>query len=153
MEQNSSLFGIGIDNISKSHLSEAARWARFLAICGFVMIGMMLIYGLLVSIVSSDLSKLDNDDVVNKNNKMQSVLGIVMFIVLAVCALLAFFPCLLLLRFANKIKRALESDDQSELNSSFMNLKILYRYLGIFAVIGLAFMVLSMSLVLTEGAL
>jgi hypothetical protein len=31
-DQSSSLFGLSIDPAAKSHLSDAARWAKFLAI-------------------------------------------------------------------------------------------------------------------------
>jgi len=44
--QNTSLFGLGIDPTAKAHLSEAARWARFLAIVGFVLIGIIVLVGL-----------------------------------------------------------------------------------------------------------
>jgi hypothetical protein len=38
MEQNQgpSLFGLEIDAAGKSHLSETARWAKFLAIAGMI---------------------------------------------------------------------------------------------------------------------
>jgi len=151
-DQNTSLFGLGIDPISKSHLSETARWARFLAICGFILIGLMLIYGLVFSIFFSEiLDKRSRYESYSANN-LRNAFSVVMFIFYAVCAILAFFPYFFLLRFANKMKAALESDDQTELNSSFMNLKILYRYLGILTIIGMAFIFLGIiSLIITAG--
>ena len=147
-DQNTSLFGLGIDPAAKNHLSEAARWAKFLAICGFIMLGMMVIYGLLISVVFSQFTRYE--DTYSSRN-IKNTLGAIMFVFYTVCALLAFFPYLFLLRFANKMKRALESDDQAELNNSFMNLKILYRYLGILTIIGLAFMLLGiLSTVITS---
>lgn len=148
--QNISLFGLSIDPTSKSHLSEAARWAKFLAICGFIMLGLMIIYGLLMALVFAQFSKFEDT---YQSNEIKSTLGIVMFIFYTACAVLAFFPYLFLLRFANKMKRALESEDQAELNNSFMNLKILYRYLGILTIIGLAFMFLGiLSMIISSAA-
>jgi hypothetical protein len=40
--QESSLFGFGIDQSSRAHLAEAAKWAKFLAIVGFVMCGLIV---------------------------------------------------------------------------------------------------------------
>lgn len=150
-DQDNSLFGLGIDHISKSHLSEAARWAKFLSICGFIMIGLMMIYGFAMAILLSQIPDYDDN---YRSNDLRNMLGVVMFIFYGVCAILAFFPYLFLLRFANKMRRALDSDDQSELNNSFMNLKILYRYLGILTIIGLAFIFLGLiSVFLTAGKL
>ncbi|MES1219129.1 MAG: hypothetical protein ABUT20_26725, partial [Bacteroidota bacterium] len=58
MEQNqeSSLFGLTIDQESKSHLSEAARWARFLAIVGFVICGLIVILGIFFGSIFSSMS-------------------------------------------------------------------------------------------------
>ena len=149
--QNTSLFGLNIDPVSKGHLSEAARWAKFLAICGFIMLGLMLLYGFLMFLFFVQFSKLEDT---YQSNEIKNTLSAVMFIFYLVCAVLAFFPYFFLLRFANKMKRALESDDQSELNNSFMNLKILYRYLGILTIIGLAFMFFGIiSMIISSASL
>lgn len=152
MEQSTSLFGLGIDNTSKSHLSEAARWAKFIAICGFILIGLMILYGIGMAMF---FLQFQYDDNRYGSNEMKNFAGVVTFIIFGACILLSFFPYLFLLRFANKMKRALESEDQSELNASFMNLKILYRYMGILTIIGLSLIILSIisifSTVLTLG--
>ena len=152
-DQNTSLFGLGIDNISKSHLSEAARWAKFLAICGFIMLGLMVIYGIVVSIVFANmLGTMDQYDRTYRSNDMKSTLGIGMAVFYIICAVIAFFPYYFLLRFANKMKVALYSNDQATLNDSFMNLKILYRYMAILTIISLALIVFGLfSLVVTAG--
>jgi hypothetical protein len=141
MEQTTSLFGLGIDTIARNHLSEAARWAKFLAVCGFILIGLMVLYGMAMVMFFTQLPDYDDS---YRTNETKSLLGIITSVIFAACILLAFFPYLFLLKFANKMKRALESDDQSELNASFMNLKIPYRYMGILTIISLAFIVLSL---------
>ena len=147
-DQNISLFGLGIDNISKSHLSEAAKWARFLAICGFIFLGLMIIYGVAMSFLivnmANTMSQVDSSP---SENSLQSMMRIGMVIFYIVFAVIAFFPYYFLLRFANKMKAALISNDQDALNGSFQNLKILYRYMGILMIISLvliAFGILSM---------
>ena len=51
MEQSHSqeLFSLQIDPLTKSHLWETARWAKFLSIVGFVLCGLILIGGLFFS--------------------------------------------------------------------------------------------------------
>ncbi|HEV3323949.1 MAG TPA: hypothetical protein VG052_00040, partial [Puia sp.] len=50
----SSLFELSIDHESHSHLSETARWAKFLAIVGFVSCGIIVIVSFFIgSILAS----------------------------------------------------------------------------------------------------
>ena len=143
-DQNISLFGLGIDNISKSHLSEAAKWARFLAICGFVLLGLMVVYGIVMSFVIADMAgAMSQYDSTYSANSLKNIMGIGMIIFYIICAVIAFFPYYFLLRFANKMKAALVSNDQDALNGSFQNLKILYRYMGILMIISLVFMIFA----------
>ena len=144
-EQNS-IFGLSIDQIGKTHLWDAARWARFLAVCGFVLLGLMIIYGIAMSVMFANMmSAADNWPPGYERSGMGSAMGLGMGVGMAVfyviCAALAFFPYLFLFRFATKMRNALLSTDQSILNESFKNLKILYRYMGILTIIGLVFMV------------
>jgi uncharacterized membrane protein YjgN (DUF898 family) len=147
-DQNTSLFGLGIDNISKGHLSEAAKWAKFLAICGFIFLGLMVVYGIVVSFVVVKMANtMSRFDTTANENSLKNMMGIGMIIFYLVFAVIAFFPYYFLLRFANKMKAALISNDQDALNGSFQNLKILYRYMGILMIISLvliAFGILSM---------
>ena len=147
-DQNTSLFGLGIDHISKSHLSEAARWARFIAICGFIFLGLMVIYGIVISFVFANMtSKMNEFDNGSNARDLSNMMGVGMIIFYIICAVISFFPYYFLLRFANKMKAALISNDQETLNSSFQNLKILYRYVGILMIISLvliAFGIISM---------
>ena len=147
-DQNTSLFGVGIDNISRSHLSEAAKWARFLAICGFIFLGLMIIYGIVFSFVIVDMANtMSQVDSTPRENSLKDMMRIGMVIFYIFFAVIAFFPYYFLLRFANKMKAALISNDQEALNGSFQNLKILYRYMGILMIISLVlifFGILSM---------
>ena len=141
-DQNTSLFGLGIDNISKSHLSEAARWGKFLAICGFVFLGLMIVYGIVMSFLFANMtSKMSEFDNTSNSNDLNKMMGVGMIIFYITCAVIAFFPYYFLLRFANKMKAALISNDQNALNSSFQNLKILYRYMSILMIISLVLIV------------
>ena len=148
-DQNTSLFGLGIDNITKSHLSEAARWAKFLAICGFIFLGLMVVYAIVMSFVFANItSTMTRNESTYKTNNLRSAMGIGVIIFYVICAVIAFFPYYFLLRFANKMKAALISNDQEALNSSFLNLKILYRYMGIVMIISLVlilFAILSIA--------
>jgi hypothetical protein len=149
-DQNTSLFGLTIDQTSRSHLSETARWARFLAVCGFIMIGLMIVYGIAMTVIISNMtSRFEDMPNSTYRSSFTSSMEIWVGIFYLVCAVIAFFPYLFLLKFANRMKMALNSDDQAILNDSFMNLKILYRYMGIVTIVALcliAFAIISIAM-------
>lgn len=137
MEENqSSLFGMGIDPTVKVHLSDAAKWARFLAIVGFVICALIVVIGIFAGSVFSFFS--------NRYSETETVgwtsgLGAMMTVLYLIIALIYFFPCLFLYRFASNMKQALASNDQQTMTKSFQNLKIMFRYVGILTIIVLAF--------------
>ena len=142
MEQNPSLFSLSIDPSSKEHLAEAAKWARFLAIIGFVFLGFLVVAGIAVSVTISRLSSGFSDPAF-RNSGFSSAMGVGTAFVYLVMAIIYLFPLLYLLRFANAARTALTTNDQELLNDSFRNLKRFLRYLGILTIIGLGFLVVS----------
>ena len=137
--QESSLFGLGFDQSIKSHLAEAARWAKFLAIVGFVLCGLIVILSFFMgTILSSMGSYNDSDDV-----GLGAGLGVFVTIFYLAIGVLYFFPCLFLFRFAVNMTAALNTNDQLNLNRSFQNLKIMFRYVGILTIVVLSLYVLA----------
>jgi len=135
MEENqTTLFGMGIDPTTRIHLTEAARWARFLAIMGFIVCGLIVVVGIFAGSIFTFFSSRYADQ-----GPSMTGLGAVMTVIYLVIALIYFFPCLFLFRFASNMKTALASNDQNTLTVSFQNLKIMFRYVGIITIIILAF--------------
>ena len=137
MEQPSSpeLFSLHIDPSTKSQLWETARWAKFLSIIGFILCALVILGGLFFgSLFSSFTSRREMYDA----GIDPSGLGVVMAFIYIIVAVVYFFPCLFLYRFANKMKLALAGNVQDELNLAFQNLKSLFKYVGIITIIVLA---------------
>lgn len=136
MEQGPPLFSLLIDPEAKVHLTEAAKWARFLSIIG------MIVLGILVLILVVGVSFIP-DSPLNDVSGFSSVglrAGLAAYGI--ILGLLWFFPCLFLYRFSSKLRVALSESDQHFLNTAFQNLKILFRYLGIITIIVLSMYVL-----------
>jgi hypothetical protein len=137
MEENqSSLFGMGIDPTTRIHLADAARWARFLAIIGFIVCGIIVVIGIFAGSVFTFITSRYSEAT---TTGFTSGMGAVMTVFYLIFALIYFFPCLYLFRFSSHMKKALASNDQNTLTSSFQNLKIMFRYVGILTIIVLAF--------------
>jgi len=142
-QQDSSLFGMNVDQVGKSHLADAARWAKFLSIMGFIGCGLVVLigvfFGSIFGILTTGLER--NSPYGNMPNS--APFGAAMAFIYIVIALIYFFPCLFLFRFASKMKSALASNDQETLNISFQNLKATFRFIGILTLIGLCFWLLA----------
>jgi hypothetical protein len=132
---SSPLFNLSIDPVIKSHLSETARWGKFLSIVGFVFCGLIILVGI---IFISAFGNFQRTYGTSESSSLIAGMGPMLFVIYIIIAVLYFFPCLFLLRFSNKMKAALAADNQPELTASFQNLKILFRYLGILTIIVIA---------------
>jgi hypothetical protein len=136
---HSSLFSLSIDPVAKIQLTEASKWARFLAIAGMVFLGLIVVAGLVVAATASnDITEFDTP-----GYSPFSAFGPMVAVVYIIVALIGFFPLLYLLRFANKTKAALTSNEQEVLNTSFQNLKAYFRYIGILVIIWMALFVIG----------
>ncbi len=143
MEQNqdSTLFNIGVDHIGKSHLAETAKWAKFFAILGFISCGLIVLIGIFFGSFFNMFSSYSQSPY--SDFSASSGLGAAMAVFYIVFALIYFFPCLFLFRFATKMKTALAANDQELLNTSLQNLKATFRFIGILTIVLLSFWVLA----------
>ena len=116
---------------SKAFLSEAAGWARFLGIVGFVLLGLGSI-GMLFA--GSSLAMLDASG-------FPTALIIGFFLVFAV---IWFFVSFYLVRFGFKMKEALQSQSREVTDQAFENLKSYFKLLGILTIIYLGFYALAL---------
>jgi hypothetical protein len=139
MEQNTSnLLELHIDSQSNAYLRETAKWAKFLAIIGFIGCALIILIGVFAgSVMATAFSDLGGGG-------FGGGMGVVMAVIYILFALLAFFPYLYLYRFANQMQAALRSNDQAALTTSFGNLKSCFKFVGILTIIVLAFYALAL---------
>ena len=154
MEQNqdTSLFGLTIDANSKSHLGEAARWAKFLAIVGFVVCALVVLVGIFAGSFLGMMGNRYGGEDFGDSNMSITGLGPMLSVFYIGMALLYFFPCLFLFRFATHMKKALAGGEQEILNKSFQNLKIMFRFVGILTIIILTIYAIIILMAIIMGA-
>jgi uncharacterized membrane protein YjgN (DUF898 family) len=140
-QEQQGLFGLNLDSAIKTHLYETAKWGRFLAIVGFVMCAIIVIAGIAFMANYDDSAYSSYRRYNEPSTQGLGAAGLIAYIIVAV---LYFFPALFLFRFSNQMKTALMADDQSTLTTSFQNLKVLFRYMGVLMIIFLAIFVLGM---------
>ena len=119
-----------LNNIAKTFLRETAKWAYFLAIVGFIGIGLMVLLALVMGIVFSAIPGTPD---------LPFNAGPLMTFIYLIFAGLYFYPVLYLYRFANKMKVALARNDEDVLTNSLENLKSHYKFMGILTIVLLGF--------------
>lgn len=144
------LFSLTIDPLTKTQLSDASKWARFLAIVGMVLLLLMIAFGVFFStLLSSRMGDLDAE----ATSGWRSAMGVGMAVVYIIIAVIWFFPLLFLLRFANAMRTALNGNNQDALNASFANLKRCFKYIGIVTIILLVIYAVVLFLALSGSIL
>jgi predicted RND superfamily exporter protein len=112
-----------INNSIKENLITAAKWARFLAIIGFVFTGFMGIASLFLLVTA-----------------MASGIGMLMLmaVVYIGLTLVMIFPALYLIRFAGSTEKGLNANKQGEFDYGIQNLKSLFKFTGIYTIVVIA---------------
>lgn len=105
-------------------LQESAKWSKFIAIIGFIGIGIMVLVSLFmaIGIVATNMPELPFS---------MSVFSIIY----VVFAAIYFFPVYYLYQYATKTSAALYSKNRQLLTDGLENLKSHHKYLGIFTLI------------------
>jgi len=120
------------NNVIRGYLLETSKWGKFLAIVGFVGIGLMILLGIFVMIGMSFLSEFSS------KSMPMGLLGIIYIIV----AVIYFFPVNYLHKFSVLIKQSLNSNDELALTSGFGNLKKMFKFMAILTIVVLSIYVL-----------
>lgn len=133
--------GITITSASQQNLKEAGRWANFLAIVGFVMLGLMVLGAIAMFALGSILPL---------GSGMSAGAAGVVYILMAA---LYFFPTYYLYQFSSKIKVGLKSTSQKDVDEAFQNLKSMFKFVGILMIIVLSIYVIIILFALMAIAL
>lgn len=137
---------------AQGFLKETAKWAKFLAIIGFIFVALYVILGISMfgmgGAMSSAAAEMEGMEGMGNTASMMRAGGIFMGIICIIVALLYFFPMLYLYRFATKAQFALNNNSTDQLTSSIENLKSHYKFMGILMLIGLIFMALYVFLLI-----
>lgn len=148
MHESQGLFSLSIDPVTKAHLSDTARLARFLSIVGMLLLALTAIANIFGITFMGGTTGMGGYNDTALMNSMRLGLITATFIVIAI----AFFPLLYLFQFANRMKMALAANNQEALNDSFLNLKRHFRYIGILVIILLAMYALILVMIVFGAA-
>lgn len=149
--QNTDLLsnGLIVSTVSRGFLAETAKWAKLLAILGFIMCGFMTIAAFFLPFLMSFMpsGEMMSMGIVGKG------LGMIMTIIYLGFAVLMFIPCLYLFRFSTKMKAALVQSESETMDTSFRNLKSFFKFYGIITIITMCFYVLILIITILGASI
>ncbi len=112
----------------ESYILESAKWGKFLAIVGYVFMGLMVLFAFVIMFGMSELSKATG-------TKFPSMLLGLFYLLFTG---INFIPITYLYRFSTEAKQAVENNDEEQYTSAFGNLKSLLKFTGIFTIVVLS---------------
>ena len=115
------------DNAIK-YLQTGAGWAKFIAIVGFVFIGLIVLGGLVSGVFFSFMG---NQMGMGAFPFPPFIFGFIYLII----ALIYFFPTYYLYRFATKAQDAIRMLDSKNIEASILNLKSFFKFSGIMIIV------------------
>ncbi|NOQ74983.1 MAG: hypothetical protein GQ574_23420 [Crocinitomix sp.] len=128
--------GLVINEQIKTELRKTAKWTTFLAVLGFIAIGVMVLSSLyMLSNASSGYGYF---------SEQLFAMGVTYIIV----AIIYFFPVYFLMKFSTKMKDALGLGGQMSLNEAFGYMRKQYQFVGILAIV-----IISIYIIVILGAL
>jgi hypothetical protein len=112
---------------------KAAKWGKFLAILGFIVSGLMIAGGILMSFILNKVS--GTDELVPLNLPFSTVILSFIYIIVAVIFLI---PVIFLNTFSNNAIKAVNLSSTEKMTTSLRNLKNLFVFIGISTIVLLA---------------
>lgn len=126
--------GLTLSNKELAFLKEAAKWANFLAILGFIGIGFMVIFAFFASALFAFLPS---------SQTIPGFMGGLFTVVYLILAAIYFFPVYYLYGFASRTKKAIIFSDNTAISKAFEFLKSHYKFIGILYIVLMGLYVLG----------
>jgi hypothetical protein len=117
---------IEVEQETLNHLNTTRKWAMFLAIAGFIFLGLIIVIGLIAGTFLSTFSGGENGIGIPES---------LMFVPVLLIALIYFFPVLFLFRFSKHTSHAIQNLDKLAFHKAVKNLKYYFAYIGILIII------------------
>jgi fatty acid desaturase len=132
---------IELEEDTLKDLDTTRKWSMFIAILGFIAVGLMLLIGLIAGVFLS----------VFKTQDLNLGAGetILIFGILLVFGVIYFFPILYLYRFSKYAGHAVRTRDNVYMKKAFRCLRKYFVYIGILAIVVLAFYLIA---IIASGA-
>jgi hypothetical protein len=117
---------IEIEERTLIQLNKTRKWAMFLAIIGFIFLGLMIVMGLAAGTFFRTFNSVSAE---------KGIPGYLMFLPVIGLAIIYFFPVLFLFRFSKHSALAITTYDKKEFHKAVKYLKFYFAYIGVLIIL------------------
>ncbi len=143
---------VNLDNEGAYFLYQAAGWARFLSITGFVVYGLLILMFLIGTVaMGGGASRQGFSPMMPYDPSI--IFGWTFFITMAIIMAVMCIPLVHLYNFSVRTRRAFAEGNSQMLTQSFRSLKNLFVFYGVVMIIYLSFLFLSFVFGIVGGIL
>jgi hypothetical protein len=143
MENIPGIRKIELEEEALKDLNTTRKWSMFLAILGFILIGILVIGSVIAGV---NLSKS-----ISRSGGVLGMKEILVSLSILVFAVIYFFPVFNLYRFSKFTSNAIKSLDKQEIQKAFKCLRKYYVYIGILAIVALVVYTILLIVVGVSG--
>jgi hypothetical protein len=118
------------------YLKESSPWLRFIGILGYITSGITAMFGFVISITTLTMG---NIGALLEISDFTGALGRFAGLIYIIAGVIMFFPARFTYNFGARIRNFVKNNSEQELELAFKNNKSLWKFMGINAIIGLAF--------------
>ncbi|MFA5972727.1 MAG: DUF5362 family protein [Lentimicrobiaceae bacterium] len=129
---------------SVAFLLTAAKWGKFLAILGFIITGLILAAGILMSFVMNTVQ----DEMLPLNMPFSPKILSIVYMVIAAIYLI---PVIFLNSFSNNVLKAVNRSSTENMTTAIRNLKNMFVFIGISTILILVLYTLALILIGTAA--
>jgi uncharacterized membrane protein len=121
--------GLILSDTAKQEMASVARWAKYLAIAGFIVCGLIVLFGVLAGVILIAFYSFGTYN--TELNDLPSWITVPVYLLMtAIC----FVPCLRLYNFSVKTQEAIQSGSDEALIQAFTNLHKCFKFVGIITI-------------------
>jgi len=129
------IFSLEIDGDAKSNFLDMARWTKFLAILGLVVLGLILCLGIFLSLFLTNFAEAYGGPSASAIANMGAIGPVAVIFFFLVIIGFNIYPIYALLKYSTCIKIAINTDNKEQFNRAIKYLKWMFKYIGILAIV------------------
>ncbi|MDP4277610.1 MAG: hypothetical protein Q8914_08250 [Bacteroidota bacterium] len=123
----------------RNYLIETAKWGKFLAIAGYVMMAIVAVFGFLFMLNILPFGS-------NIPSNLAGAVGVAIGLLYLLFAVLYYFPITYLYHFSTRIKLGLQEVDETIVTDAFQQMKKLFKFIGIITIVILSIYALVLAI-------
>ena len=137
-------FELQLTETAKGFLREAAKWAYFLSIIGYIGLGFLVLFAFFAASLFATMGG-------GEMGMMGALGGTFITVLYLIIALVYFFPIYYLNKFATNVKAAFKNDNTESLTAGFGYLKSHYKFIAILTIVGIVLYILMFVVMFVIG--